>query len=402
MDTSRRSDAPRHRALVALAAFCALTAARPLAGQVRSLGAPDAVHRQDFALVNTVRELADGSVVVADPLSVVVVRLDPSLHRADTLGRRGEGPEEYLQPDAVWPLPGDSTLLVDLGNARLTVVAPDGTFQRTRPITLGSFEPGRPLTSLIPQGVDGAGAVYVRGSGMGTMDGGALPDSAPVLRVAPGSDTAREVIRVKIQRLVRESSGPASDRQERITAVPLSPVDVWGVAPDGRLAVARAGSGALEWIAPGGARVTGPPLDVRPVPVGDAEKEAWAEERESRGGGIGIQVEVENGRAQVSYARMAGRGGADPGADDRPWPHTMPVFVDEPVRIDPLGRAWARRSQPAGRAPLYDVFDGSGARLFSVRMPEDRRLVGFGGAALYAVRIDPFGLQTLERYALPQ
>jgi hypothetical protein len=35
-------------------------------------------------------------------------------------------------------------------------------------------------------------------------------------------------------------------------------------------------------------------------------------------------------------------------------------------------------------------------------MPEDRRLVGFGGAALYAVRIDPFGLQTLERYALPQ
>ena len=41
------------------------------------------------------------------------------------VGAEGQGPEEYRQPDAVWPLPGDSTLLVDLGNGRLVVLGPD-------------------------------------------------------------------------------------------------------------------------------------------------------------------------------------------------------------------------------------------------------------------------------------
>lgn len=394
--------APLACALLTLGAALGAWTPTPVEAQERSLGEPTAVHPQDFALINTVRELGDGSVLVADPLGVVLVRLTPDLQRADTLAREGEGPQEYLQPDAVWPLPGDSTLLVDLGNARLTVVAPDGSFGRTRPITLGGFQPGRPLTTLIPAGVDGSGALYFRGPPAGMMGGGALPDSAPVLRVSAGSDATDEVAEVKIQELVRSTSGSANDRQESITAVPLSPVDVWGVAPGGRIAVARSGDGILEWIDPDGGRTSGSPVDAEPVRVGDAEKEAWEAERESRGGGIGIQVEVENGQAQVSYGRMAGRSGRGDAADTRPWPETMPVFADEPVRIDAKGRAWVRRSQPAGVPALYDVFDASGERVFSVRMPEERRLVGFGASGVYVVRVDFFGLQTLERYRLPQ
>lgn len=388
--------------LIPLLALIAGVVSAPAEGQERTLGEATATHPADFALINTVRELPDGSVLVADPLGVVLVRLTPDLQRADTLGSEGEGPQEYLQPDAVWPLPGDSTLLVDLGNSRLTVVAPDGTFGRTRPITLGGFQPGQPLTTLIPAGVDGDGNIFFRGSPMAMARGGALPDSAQVMRVPAGGDATDEVARVKIQELVRTTSGSANNRQESITAVPLSPVDVWGVAPDGRIAVARTGERTMEWIAPDGSRTSGEAIDAEPVRVGEAEKKAWETERASRGGGIGVQVEVENGRAQVSYGRMAGDGGRSSAADSRPWPETMPVFADEPVRIDGDGRAWVRRSQPAGRSALYDVFGATGDRILSVRMPEERRLVGFGEGAVYAIRVDRFGLQTLERYPLPR
>lgn len=84
------------------------------------LGNAEAAYAESFAALQTVRELEDGRVLVADPLGQVVVRVDLDAGTADTIGSVGEGPEEYIQPDAVWPLPGGRTLLVDLGNGRLT------------------------------------------------------------------------------------------------------------------------------------------------------------------------------------------------------------------------------------------------------------------------------------------
>ena len=81
-----------------------------------TLGEAEAVYEEAFSVVSTVRELADGGVLVADALGQVLVHLDMDAGTADTLGSVGEGPDEYRQPDAVWPLPGGRTLLVDLGN----------------------------------------------------------------------------------------------------------------------------------------------------------------------------------------------------------------------------------------------------------------------------------------------
>ena len=62
-----------------------------------------------FSFLNGVRELADGSVLAADPLSQVLLRIQADLEAADTLGRPGPGPQEYRQPDRIFPLPGDSS-----------------------------------------------------------------------------------------------------------------------------------------------------------------------------------------------------------------------------------------------------------------------------------------------------
>ena len=83
------------------------------AGEVAHLEL-EASFPEPFSFVNSVREMADGTIMAADPLGQVLLRMDLSAGTADTLGRVGEGPQEYQQPDQVFPLPGDSTLLVDL------------------------------------------------------------------------------------------------------------------------------------------------------------------------------------------------------------------------------------------------------------------------------------------------
>jgi hypothetical protein len=368
-----------------------------LGAQEVPLGPAQARAVEPFSLVNTVRELSSGEVLVADPLGGTLVMLDPTLQRATPLGREGGGPGEYRQPDAVWPLPGDSTLLVDLGNARLTVISPEGVLGRGRPLAPGEFAPGRLLTLFIPRGVDRNGWLYIEG---GRAMGGAPSDSVSIMRVAGDAGPA-PLGRVKLADTRQETSGGANDRSVRVRAVPLSPVDAWGVGPDGSVAVARSGDYHLDWILPDGRIVSGPPVDHRPVRIRQDEREEWELERGRAGGGIGISIEMENGRTNMSFGRTGSGPRGESDLSGLPWPETKPPFVGGTVHVDGRGRAWVRRSLPAGEAPLYDVFDGSGRPVAQIRFPEGRRLVGFGEGTLYAVDVDDFDLQTLERYALP-
>ncbi len=361
---------------------------------VEMLGEPEAVWDEAFSVVSTARELPDGRVLVADPLGQVLVRLDLDAGVADTIGGAGEGPEEYRQPDAVWPLPGDRTLLVDLGNGRLTEMDPSLAFGDTRPYSIGNLGLGEIVLAL-PQAVDDRGGLYFRGFGRPGER-----DSTAVLRYDFETGALDTVATVKIPDVVVETSGSAGQRSSSVSQVPLSPADSWGVAPDGRIAVARAGDYHLEWIAPDGSVTSGPPVPFTPVGLGRAEREEWAHETMERGGGLTIGVTDNNGVITMT----ATRGGSSPdddGLDDRPWPEAKPPFYDAPIPVDRLGRAWVRRHRDAGESPTYDLFDGSGEPVMTIELGTGRRVVSFGDGVLYVVAMDEFGLQTLERYALP-
>lgn len=363
--------------------------------QVVPLGQADAVYGEPFSVVSTVRELPDGRVVVADPLGQVVVRIDLGTGAADTVGAVGEGPAEYRQPDAVWPLPGGRTLLVDLGNGRLTELSPDLEFGATRPYSMGDMSMGQIVIAL-PQAVDDRGRLYFRGFGRMGMES----DSADILRFDPESEALDAVASFGLPEIIRETVGGPSEQNERISQVPLSPGDAWGVAADGRVVIARAGDYHVDWVAEDGSITSGPPIPYTPVGLGRAEKEEWAHGRLEIGGGLGIAIEVENG----SMTMRASRGGGsddDEDLDGYAWPEVKPAFYDGPIPVDGLGRAWVRRHRDAGEAPMYDVFGGGGERRMVVELPMNRRVVSFGDGVLYAVHMDEFGLQTLERYALP-
>jgi hypothetical protein len=368
----------------------ALSGAGGAAAQdVTSLGEPSAAYAEPFSLIGGIRELADGRVLVSDALEEALYVLDPGLQSAEQISRKGQGPDEYRQPDALFAWPGDSALMVDLGNGRMTVIGSDYGFGRTIPVVQ---QEAMGLQIVIPQGVDASGYLYYQPRGDGV-----IRDSADIVRWRPEAEGEPEpVVRIKLEDVTERTSGGANDMRQEVRPVPLSPEDGWAVGQDGAVAVVRVGDYHVDWVRPDGSVVSGSSVSWKPVSVKAADKEAWAEEMAASG----MMMMVTNDNGQMN-ARMRRGGGRTPDVDGFEWPEVKPPFEPGSVRVDPLGYAWVERHVPAGEKPVLDVFDAVGNRVASVTIPARCSLRAFGEGTLYITRRDDLGFQWLERYARP-
>lgn len=361
----------------------------------RRLERPDATWPEPFSLLAGLRELPDGRVLVSDGIEEVLLRLDLAGGRSEQVGRTGQGPGEYRGPDALFPTADGGTLLVDLGNGRLSVFGPDGRYRESMSIAQGAPGPGAGpggLRLILPRGTDSRGRLYFQPpSAFGP--GGAPADSAPVVRFDRSTSALDTVAFVKVAPPAVQTSGGANNQNVRMMPRPFPASDGWAVAPDGRLAIVRAADYRLEWVTPVG-RVRGQPVAVRPVPIRAAEREEWAA---SVGGGLSIGVENRNGEITTTFRR--GRPGAQqPDLSGLEWPARKPPFVSANVFATPEGEVWVERSVAAGAPREYDVFDRQGALTARYILQPARRVVGFGNGTVYVVRTDEDDLQYLERY----
>ena len=368
-------------------------------GQVpeRHLDEADAVFPESFSTISGLRELRDGRLLIADALGQALMVVDLTAGVADTIGRVGAGPGEYDQPDGVFPLPGDSTLLVDLGNGRLTVMGPDLSFGETTPIAQGEFSPGTGgggLMIVMPRATDSRGGVYFQA--MGGFGRGGPPDSTAVVRWDRGTGAMDTVAMIKRLEFKVQTSGSAGSRNMNMmmTPIPYSPQDGWGAGWNGTVAAARSGGYYLEWIGADGQRTRSDTVSYRPVRIRQAEKEEYVDRLSS--GGLQVRMGIDNGVVQASFSR--GGGGIRRDTDGYEWPDTKQGFVATGVFVTPEGDAWVERSVPAGANPVFDVFDANGQLKEQVILPAGRRIVGFGAAHVYVSAADDFDLQWLERY----
>ncbi|MBT8398152.1 MAG: hypothetical protein HKO65_17610 [Gemmatimonadetes bacterium] len=348
---------------------------------------------EGFTFLNGIRELSDGTILAADPLAEILLRINLDESRADTIGRAGPGPQEYEQPDQVFPLPGDSTLLVDLGKMQLTALGPDGIFGDGIPMAVAGDGPF-PMV-LHPRFVDDLGRLYDRAAR--SRDGGPT-DSVAVIRF-DRADRQLDTVATLWSPEVRQTRS----RGGGFVPEMLGPMDAWAVGPDGSVAVVRAQGFSVEWWRRGGERIPGPPNRFPTHTVGRAEKEAVVAGIRSSGISMTAVASPDGSVSRMTMNRGLSFPGEGPSVDDYEWAERLPPFRPDRARVSPSGELWVERYLPADSLPQMIVFDGQGQILGEVALPPDRRLIGLadgrdGDQWAYLVRTDEFDLKWLERY----
>ncbi len=381
------------------AALAQRAPAAPAAPTTLTLSKPDVEYEEPFTFIAGVRELRDGRVIVADRQEKTIQLIDLASGNATKIGREGSGPNEYGMIGDVYPMPGDSTLMFDVGNMRYLVIAPNGTVART----FSTMDPENPDMRLFsPRATDLAGNLYfldrgLRGPGAGgpPMES---PDSGTVLRYELATRKVTPVGKVALPKSTTTSGGSGNQRSFMMVNVPFSAQDDWTVGIDGRIGIVRHDPYRVEWLAPTGQRVVGPAVAYQKVRVTDKDKENV---RNARMNPVGSM------RVTIGGGGGAGGGGSSaPPTTMRPpepteWPEFKPPFSGNASMVGPDGRLWVLRNRSADDpVPSYDVFDAFGRLATVVKLPPRSRLIGFGSRSAYVVRTDEDDLQYLQRYKL--
>ncbi len=383
---------PYRSAVLTISLASLPSAAAPLGAQqppeITTLSQPQAEFAEPFSSLVGLRELSDGRVIVADRLEKAVRALDFRSGTVRDIGRVGSGPGEFQMPGALLPLPGDSTLLVDFGNMRLTVITPSGRMSESTSM-LGTTGELRN-----PSFADGSGRLYFTATGGLRPGSEGPPDSVAIVvwqRAADRTDTLAVLPAPQATVSMRSSGGGGALQFRGIG--PLAPRHGWAVDVTGRLATVWPEDYHLEWIVPPGTRRVSPPVPYEPVPVSEEDKQAWAS-----GLANTTAVMMTAGRESGAGARTVRMPRPDPA--DMDWPAVKPPFDASQIRFAPDGSLWVERYGRHGAPTTVDVFDTDGRLARRIRYPDGRRFLGFGAGSIYLVRKDVDDLEWLERYGM--
>jgi hypothetical protein len=361
--------------------------------QVTVLGNPDRVFPVGFTRIAGFLELPDGRVLVSDRGEEQLVVADFTAGRATPIGRKGSGPAEYRLPSRLIPWLGDSVLLNDQGNTRLAVIGPDLKIHRTFVLNI----PNVP-TTLAPRAVDARGRMYVQIPRWAAESYGQKGDSAPVVRISPPSSGESGGRRVEVLTLVLLTADPGPVKYG-LPYIPFTPQDGWVATPDGNLVLVRSNDYHLEQRDERGTVTRRPGIPTARIAVTREDK-------------------VDYTRSFLQGSTMGGRGGpntAPSGESNMPADWLTDEQVNQLVEqnkfasvkapitdaapiLAPTGEVWVERSMPHGAASEWDVFNRSGVRVKTIRLPPARRLVSVGRNSVYVIVVDEDGFERVERY----
>ena len=370
------------RALLPCAFLTAIVA--DARAQLIRLTTPNATLAEEFSAIRGVRELADGRLLVSDYIDQRVVLVD--LDRGTVVLRvgKGSGPAEARLPTRLIAIPGDSSLLVDLGNNRLLVL--DGQGRAVRTI------PGEPIGVLGVRGVDAGGDMYFAIPGW--ADPKALPnDSVRIVKWNPRTGAQTNVAVIQGDKMRSDIRTPALT--PRIPTVGYASQDAWVMA-EGVVRIVREGGYRVESRAPGAAAVVGPSYAYPTRAVTAEDRLAYVRRfnetspmsGKGENGGMGYAPKMSDAETMRTVRGTQ-------------YAERHPMFEASAVIAGPGGRLWVGRPVEDGKPALYDVFDEGGKRVTTVELQPGRRVVAVGSRHVHAMVESELGVQRLERYALP-
>jgi hypothetical protein len=376
------------RLLAGVALFPTLVAAQ----QPLRLQKPAATFPEPFTQVASIRELRDGRVLVLDRRDRIVLIVDFRSGKSSTVGREGTGPGEYLQPGRLFELGPDTTAIYDGPARRFVTVGPDGkageAFRFDVATGAGNQRGG------IPKWSDAQGRLFTEGSPYAIGEPRAA-DSAAITRFTRGAakgDTLAYALLDKETIQVRNLPGQGVSIANGVKA--FASRDDWVALPDGGVAVVRTATYHVDWYSPSGVRTAGPVVKTEAIRVTQTDKEQSKKERLA----LMQSARPRNGGATASPPPPA----AMAGLPELMFPPVKPPFEVGSTLARPNGEVWVMRSREArDRVAVYDVFTKAGGLIGRVAFPPATRLVGFGNATLYTVRLDDDDLQYFEQWTLP-
>ena len=329
-----------------------------------------------FGQISGIAEMPDGRIVVLDQQAQEVRVFSAAGEHLRTIGGAGSGPGEFgLGAGPLLIGPGDTLVVPDLSNQRVSRFSPEGE-------PVGSyamdFAAGLPMAWM-----DSPGGQIVSQVRPLNLPGQETHDPNDVL-VLRGSDGA-----ITDTLMVFPSGGTISFSESGAQLEFFSPEPVWSLAGDGvvfgvndtyRLGV-YGGDGALE-------RVIVKPSEPRPVTEGDQQIMIDAF--------VGLWKSIGLSGSQLDAAREA-IGFAD----------FYPAYAL--VRAGPAGSIWVQHLQtPDELTPeelaafdpqsgfgssTWDVFDPSGRFLGSLDMPDRFQPLRFQGDRIYGIWRDDLDVQ---------
>jgi len=331
----------------------------------------------EFSAIRAARELADGRVLVTDTRENRFVVADLAAGTVEPVARTGSGPGEFARAATLVALAEDSTLFPDFGNARWHVMVGAKI--------IATLPPETPVVRLVPGiilGADRRGHILTQTNlGPAPVIGGVSVESLAVVLADRVTGHADTVARVRSQPLVRNvvSAGPGNPQRTFLSMVPLTSREQALLFTDGWVAIARLEPYRVDWRAPDGTMLGGPPLPFAPTKLDDREKRAYVE----------------------GIAKLTGRAAPDPSTTPH-WPSTIDPFPINALLAIPDGRLLILRQPTAAEARTrYDVVDRRGRLAGEVTLRENEKIIAFGAKSVYIVVTDDDGIQRLRRHPWP-
>ena len=367
------------RSLLLASALLCWPATHALAQAAVSLPPGQVLEGIEFSRIASVRELADGRVLVTDALEKQLSVVDFQKGTSTALGRIGDGPGEYRTPGALFALPGDTTWMVDAMAGRWLVLK-GATFAG---VITGNDAPMK-NTARNPIGVDATGHALITQAARdldgvrGTVKTGAA-DSTWVVRADRRTGAADSLTKMRARPSRIAIAGGKDISSVSIQMNPLAAGEQAAMFADGAVAVARLDPYRVDWYSPKGVRTAGSPLPFQGVAVDGVEKAAVMK-------------------------RMARDGKAPAEPETIPdWPQVLPPFPNPSLKAAPDGRLWILRMRST-KAPGtdYDIVDRTGRLAARLHLPPNEIVAGFGPSRVYIVTTDDDGIQHLRRHPLPR
>lgn len=362
-----------------------------------------ATSSSDLRSVFGMKSLANGGVLVNDPMGRRLIAFDSTLTRARVvLDSTTSAADSYGQgPSIIMPYLGDSVVFLDSQAQAFVLLDPLGRRVRTMAAPPFARELKTAMATLnVANGFDPAGRLVYAG----------LPPS-PVIHNARDADKS-EVVQVLHDSISVFRYTLGTGAKERLGSVgrpvlkvyqtfkngefvgsgnylnPLPEMDEWALLPNGTVAFVRGHDYHIDWIRPDGSKESTPkmPFDWRKITLEDKQR---------------MLDSIKN--AWDTMTLPAGRK-LPPGrvVDVTDLPDYNPPIRQGQVFADCDGNVWIlpTTSYAAGDGLVYDVVDGKGRLFQRVRVPSGRVVAGFGPHGIVYLVSTIANMRRIERAKL--